>query len=120
MYYVSVEWVYKNGDSGQQNLSIVYVNGIRKQWLFYPDYIIKTTDGNIWIIETKGGMQADHTKNIDRQVENKFNAFKEYAKKYNLHWNFVRDIDEELYINNTIYTEDMLGDNWIPLDDVLK
>lgn len=44
-----------------------------------------TTDGNIWIIETKGGMQAGHTKNIDRQVENKFNAFKEYAKKYNLH-----------------------------------
>ena len=45
---------------------------------------------------------------------------KEYAKKYNLHWGFVCDIDEELYINNTIYTEDMSGDNWIPLDDVLK
>lgn len=96
------------------------MNGIRKQWLFYPDYIIKTTDRNIWIIETKGGMQAGHTQNIDRQVENKFNAFKEYAKKYNLHWGFVRDIDEELYINNTIYTEDMSGDNRIPLDDVLK
>jgi type III restriction enzyme len=96
------------------------VNCIRKQWLFYHDYIIKITGGNIWIIETKGRMQAGHTKNIDRQVENKFNAFKEYAKKYNLHWGFVRDTDEELYINNTIYTEDMSGDNWIPLDDVLK
>lgn len=96
------------------------MNGIRKQWLFYPDYIIKTTGGNIWIIEAKGGMQAGHTKNIDRQVENKFNAFKKYAKKYNLHWGFVRDIDEELYINNTIYTEDMSGENWIPLYDVLK
>lgn len=96
------------------------MNGIRKQWLFYPDYIIKTTGGNIWIIEAKGGMQAGHTKNIDRQVENKFNAFKKYAKKYNLHLGFVRDIDEKLYINNTIYTEDMSGDNWIPLDDVLK
>lgn len=87
------------------------MNGIRKQWLFYPDYIIKTTGGNIWIIEAKGGMQAGHTKNIDRQVENKFNAFKEYAKKYNLHCGFVRDIDEELYINNTIYTENMSEDN---------
>lgn len=87
------------------------MNGIRKQWLFYPDYIIKTTDRNIWIIETKGGMQAGHIKNIDRQVENKFNAFKKYAKKYNLHWGFVRDIDEELYINNTIYTENMSEDN---------
>ena len=94
------------------------MNGIRKQWLFYHDYIIKTTDGNIWIIEAKGGMQAGHTQNIDRQVENKFNAFKEYAKKYNLHWGFVRDIDEELYINNTIYTEDMSGENWIPLEPV--
>ena len=65
-------------------------------------------------------LKCSYTKNIDRQVENKFNAFKEYAKKYNLHWGFVRDIDEELYINNTIYTEDMSGDNWIPLDDVLK
>lgn len=93
------------------------MNGIRKQWLFYPDYIIKTTSGNIWIIEAKGGMHAGHTKNIDRQVENQFNAFKEYAKKYNLHWGFVRDIDEELYINNTIYTEDMSRDNWIQLDN---
>ena len=65
-------------------------------------------------------MQAGHIKSIDRQLKNKFNAFKEYTKKYNLHWGFVRDIDEKLYINNTIYTEDMLGNNWIPLDDVLK
>ena len=115
----SVEWIYKNGDSGQQYLSIVYVNGIQKQWLFYPDYIVKTKDGNVWIIETKGGMQTGHTKNIDRQAENKFNAFKAYAKKYNLHWGFVRDIDEELYINNTVYTEDMSGNNWILLETVL-
>lgn len=52
----------QNGDAGQQYLSIVYVNGIRKQWLFYPDYIIKTKDNNVWIIETKGGMEADHSK----------------------------------------------------------
>ena len=29
-----IEWVYKNGDTGQQYFSIVYVNGIQKQWLF--------------------------------------------------------------------------------------
>lgn len=115
----SVEWIYKNGDSGQQYLSIVYVNSISKQWLFYPDYIIKTADRNIWIIETKGGMQAGHTKNIDRKVENKFNAFKAYAEKYSLHWGFVRDIDEELYINNTVYSKDMSGDNWIPLETLI-
>lgn len=116
----SVEWIYKNGDAGQQYLSIVYVNGIRKQWLFYPDYIIKTKDNNVWIIETKGGMEADRSKNIDRQAENKFNAFKSYAERYKLHWGFVRDIDEELYINNTVYTEDMHGENWVPLKNILK
>lgn len=81
-----VEWVYKNGDTGQQYLSIVYMDGISKQWLFYPDYIVHLKDGTDWIIETKGGESSGHSKNIDMQIENKFIAFKQYAKKYNLHW----------------------------------
>lgn len=84
-----VEWVYKNGDTGQQYLSIVYMDGISKQWLFYPDYIVHLKDGTDWIIETKGGESSGHSKNIDMQIENKFIAFKQYAKKYNLHWGFV-------------------------------
>lgn len=76
-------------------------------------------NGDVWIIETKGGMQNGYSKNIDIQVKNKFDAFKEYAKKYNLNWGFVRDIDEQLYINNSIYSDDMSGDNWISLEDVL-
>ena len=39
-------------------------------------------------------MQNGHTKNIDQQVANKFNAFKEYAKKYNL-----KGYDYYCYIN---------------------
>lgn len=30
-----VDWVYKNGDSGQQYFSIVYLDGLQHQWLFY-------------------------------------------------------------------------------------
>ena len=114
-----VEWVYKNGDTGQQYLSIVYMDGISKQWLFYPDYIVHLKDGTDWIIETKGGESSGHSKNIDMQIENKFIAFKQYAKKYNLHWGFVRDIDEELFINNTEYVEDMSDDSWKPLEEEL-
>lgn len=114
-----IEWVYKNGDSGQQYLSIVYVDALQKQWLFYPDYIVHLKDGTDWIIETKGGEVSGHSKNIDLQVENKFIAFKDYAEKYKLHWGFVRDIDEELYINNTEYVEDMSDDSWKPLEDIL-
>lgn len=114
----NVEWFYKNGDSGQQYLSVVYTDALLKQWLFYPDYIVHMKDGTDWIIETKGGEQAGHSKNIDVQVGNKFNAFKAYAEKYNLNWGFVRDSNEELYINNTKYADDMSDDNWRNLEDV--
>lgn len=112
-----IQWVYKNGDTGQQYLSIVYLDGLQKQWLFYPDYIVHMKDGTNWIIETKGGEQSGHSKNIDLQAENKFIAFKEYANKYNLRWGFVRDLNEELYINNTEYIDDMSDERWKPLND---
>ena len=114
-----IEWVYKNGDTGQQYLSIVYLDGFLKQWLFYPDYIVKTNDGQVWLIETKGGEVAGHSKNIDIQVENKFIAFKQYAEEYKLNFGFVRDINEDLFINNTEYHEDMSHDSWRPLSDLL-
>ena len=72
-----------------------------------------------WIIETKGGEASGHSKNIDLQIGNKFNAFKEYAKKYNMHWGFVRDIDDELYINNTEFVDDMSDERWRPLEEML-
>lgn len=115
----SVEWVYKNGDTGQQYLSIVYTDAFLKQWLFYPDYVVHLKDGTDWIIETKGGESSGHSKNIDMQIGNKFNAFKQYAEKYNLHWGFVRDIDDELYINNTEFVDDMSDDSWRPLEEEL-
>lgn len=111
-----VEWVYKNGDTGQQYFSIVYLDGIQHQWLFYADYIVMKKDGTVWIIETKGGESKGVDKNIDRQIENKFYAFKEYAKKYNLHWGFVRDKDNRLYINNTIFVENMANEHWVALE----
>lgn len=110
-----IEWVYKNGDTGQQYFSIVYVDGIQKQWLFYADYIVKKKDGAIWVIETKGGESHGVNKNIDAQIENKFNAFKTYAADKGLHWGFVRDKDNQLYINNTEFAIDMADEHWVPL-----
>ena len=110
-----IEWVYKNGDTGQQYFSIVYVDGIQKQWLFYADYIVMKKDGTVWVIETKGGEFKGQDKNIDRQIENKFNAFKAYAIKHELLWGFVRDKDNQLYINNTEFADDMADEHWVPL-----
>lgn len=111
-----IEWVYKNGNSGQQYFSIVYLDGLMRPWLFYADYIIMKKDGTVWIIETKGGEFKGKDKNIDIQIGNKFNAFKAYASKYNLHWGFVRDNDGKLYINNTEFAIDMNDDNWKPIE----
>lgn len=112
-----IEWVYKNGDTGQQYFSIVYVDGLQHQWLFYADYIIKKKNGTIWIIETKGGEARGQDKNIDRQIGNKFNAFKQYAQDKKINWGFVRDKDGSLYINNTVFAEDMADDCWVPLSE---
>ncbi len=112
-----VEWFYKNGDTGQQYFSVVYTDSLLKQWLFYPDYIVHMKDGSNWIIETKGGEQSGHSKNIDIQVGNKFNAFKNYAEKYHLNWGFVRDSSEDLYINNTEYVDDMSDDSWRSIEE---
>lgn len=113
----NVEWVYKNGDTGKQYFSIVYLDGLQKQWLFYPDYIVKMKDNTVWVIETKGGQVAGHSKNIDVQIENKFNAFKQYAKTFGLHWGFVRDLENDLYLNNTKFILDMNDDHWQPINE---
>ena len=114
----TIDWVYKNGDTGQQYFSIVYLDGVLKQWLFYPDYIVSKKDGTIWVIETKGGETSGHSNNIDVQIANKFNAFKEYARRHELNWGFVRDLNGELYINNTEFVLEMSDDHWEPLDVV--
>jgi len=69
----NVDWVFKNGNKGKEYLSVVYVEGYSKQYLFYPDYIVCLKDGTIWIIETKGGESKSGTnQNIDPQIKNKF------------------------------------------------
>lgn len=113
-----IAWVYKNGDSGKQYFSIVYLDGLFHQWLFYADYIIKKKDGTVWVIETKGGEAKGKDKNIDGQIENKFHAFKRYAAEYNLQWGFVRDKDNLLYINNTEFAMDMADAHWQPIAEV--
>ena len=119
----NIKWFYKNGESSSDYFSIVYVDAVNHKWHFYPDFIVCDKNNKIWIIETKGGENADgKSKNIDIKVENKFEALKEYSKRYNVNWGFVRDYDknEQLYFCNTEYTEDMENDNWILLKEIFK
>lgn len=72
----SVEWVYKNGDKGNDYLSIVYTDNSNKQKNFYPNYIIDV-NGEIWIIETKGGFDKfGNSEDIDIFSPKKFEVLK--------------------------------------------
>ncbi|MEG1313715.1 MAG: DNA helicase, partial [Bacilli bacterium] len=116
-----IKWFYKNGESSSDYFSIFYVNAVNKKWNFYPDFIVCDKNDKIWIIETKGGETASgESKNIDMKAENKFEALKEYSKKYNINWGFVRDYDknDHLYFCNTEYTEEMDNNNWILIGNV--
>src|SRR5574344_536323 len=117
----NIKWFYKNGESSSDYFSIVYIDAVNHKWHFYPDFIVCDKNNKIWIIETKGGENASgDSKNIDIKVENKFEALKEYAKKYNVNFGFVRDYDknESLYLCNTEYTEDMENENWKLLKEI--
>lgn len=115
-----VKYVYKNGDKGQSYLSIVYTTNMGKQQLFYPDYIVQKTNGEIWLIETKGGEDSrGNDKNIDKQAQVKFEALKKFCQKNHYHFGFVRDKDGELYLNNTEYSNEMNNTLWQPIKNII-
>ena len=117
--YEKVKHVYKNGDKGDEYFSLVYRRAFRRNH-FYPDYIIQTQDGQIWIIEAKGGMTPDgSSNNIDKYAGKKFEALKEYAQRHpELKWGFVRAVGTQLYISNTVWSEDVANDSvWKPIED---
>ena len=43
-----------------------------------------------------------------------------FAQKYNLNWGFVRDKQSLLYINNTIFENDLNTPEWKIIDSVVK
>lgn len=114
--------VYKNGDKGDEYFGIVYRKGFRRSH-FYPDYIIQTERGDIWIIEAKGGITADgSSNNVDKYAARKFEALKQYAEKYtNIKWGFVRAVGSQILMSNTVWDENVMNSNvWKPIEDIIK
>ncbi len=110
----AVDWLYKNGDKGEEYFSIVYLDNANRQKLFYPDYII-SVKGQVWIIETKGGFdKSGESEDIDIYSPKKFEALKNYLKKHNLKGAFVRydNQSEELCVCTENYSDDINSDKW--------
>lgn len=117
----SVEWVYKNGDKGSEYLSIVYSDNSGKQKNFYPDYIVGV-NGEIWIIETKGGFdRSGNSQDIDIFTPKKFEVLKDYLNRYGLKGGIVRydGKSEELCICMDTYSDDISSDSWEVLENIL-
>lgn len=115
--YDSIDFVYKNGDKGTQYFSIVYENN-GGQNHFYPDFIIRMKSGEIYILETKGGIdQYGNSLNIDEYSESKYLSLKRYCNTHGYKWAFVRDKNDSLwYLNDDIWHESMTDGFWEPID----
>lgn len=118
----SVDWLYKNGDKGDEYFSIVYSDNSNRQKLFYPDYIM-SVNGETWIIETKGGFnKTGASEDIDIFSPKKFEVLKAYLSKYNLHGGFVRydKQSEELCICTENYNDDIHSSEWSLLGNIMR
>lgn len=105
----SIDWWYKNGDKGNEYLSIVYRDNSGKQKLFYPDYIVGVK-GEIWIIETKGGFdRSGNSQDIDLYTLKKFKVLKDYLTEHGLKGGIVRNdaTTDELCICVDYYSDDI-------------
>ncbi|NYS49477.1 DEAD/DEAH box helicase family protein [Streptococcus danieliae] len=113
----TVEFIYKNGDKGSQYFSLVYQTASSSHH-FYPDYIVKMKNGDVYIVETKGGETAQgQDKNIDEYASSKYEALKTYLEKYKLKGAFIRDVAGSLrYLNEGEWQDDMAA--WHPIDDL--
>lgn len=117
----NIKYCYKNGDKGNEFFSIVYRTAFRRN-NFYPDYIIQTTKGDIWIIEAKGGIDAaGKSQNIDTYAGKKFESLKDYCSRYpNIKWGFIRAVGTQIFLSNTEWTEDMSDSNiWRPIEEFI-
>ena len=120
---VSVEWFYKNGDKGSEYFSIVYNDNSGKLKSFYPDYIIGMKNGEIWIIETKGGFsRTGESEDIDIFSPKKFEVLKAYLQKHKLNGGFVRKDkqSQELCICLEQFNDNIQSDSWQLLETVFS
>lgn len=117
----NVNWFYKNGDKGNEYFSIVYTDNFGKLKSFYPDYILSLTNGETWIVETKGGFsRTGESEDIDKFSPKKFEVLKSYLEKYNLKGGFVRKDkqSQELCICTQNYSDNIHSDDWQMLKNI--
>jgi len=117
----AIEWIYRNGDKGDEYFSIVYEDNSGHQRLFYPDYILNI-GGETWVVEIKGGWSGSgQSGNIDPFAAKKAAALNAYCERHGLKGGVVCHDDGEdvLLISESGYSEDLKDSCWKPLEGIL-
>jgi type III restriction enzyme len=77
----NVDWWYNNGERMRKYFAVPYFELDERakshRASFYPDYIVKFTDGTVGIFDTKSGRTAE-----DKHASQKANALQDYLRKY--------------------------------------
>ena len=82
----NIDWWYRNGVKSEQFFSIVYTDANWETQNFFPDFIVRYTDGGIWIYDTKDGWTLVEWRH-------KHIALTAYLAKMadaNITWGFIR------------------------------
>ena len=112
----SINWWYKNGDKGRNYFGVKYRRSDGRDNTFYVDYIISFKDNRIGLIDSKGGLFAEVSKNkargLQRYIEkSKHNIIGGILVDHHDKWRFNRNKEYKYDVN------DMNG--WEYLEDVL-
>lgn len=96
-----VEWWYKNGEKMDKYFAVKYfeLGDDAKSYgkAFYPDYIVKFTDGRLGIFDTKSGWTAE-------EATPKANALQNYIaknKNLNLFGGIINVVNGNFYLNDS-------------------
>ncbi len=100
---LKVDWWYKNGEKMDKYFAVKYFelgeDARTYGRAFYPDYIIKFTDGRIGIYDTKSGWTAD-----DKNARQKANALQKYIADHsdlNLCGGIINVVNGAFYLNDS-------------------
>jgi len=109
----NVLWWYRNGVNEPKYFAVMYEfpnkdTNLSETHGFYPDYIVKFTDGRIGIFDTKSGIHAT-SKETDAKLAALHNYITEHSK-LNLFGGII-DVRD----NNAMYLKEALNSEFMPI-----
>lgn len=109
----NVLWWYRNGVNEPKYFAVMYEfpnkdTNLSETRGFYPDYIVKFTDGRIGIFDTKSGIHA-----TSKETDAKLGALHKYITEHNRLRLFGGIID--VRDNNTMYLKEVSSGDFTPI-----